>query len=136
MLLTGLMTGAVGLLGAAAGAVASVVLTDAKRLSLGERTVWAAFGAALSLQGMAPSANPLWYLIDCDTPIHMECGMYFSECAANKLQAPSYPPVEVTFEMSAVLLVQHFTQQGGSRQGSDGGEGPSTGTQLPSQTTW
>ncbi|BDA45933.1 probable E3 ubiquitin-protein ligase ATL41 at C-terminar half [Coccomyxa sp. Obi] len=48
----GLVTGAVGLLGAAAGAVASVVLTDAKRLSLGERTVWAAFGAALSLQAL------------------------------------------------------------------------------------
>lgn len=53
------MTGAVGLLGAAAGAVASIVLTDAKRLSLGERTVWAAFGAALSLQGTVPIIHPL-----------------------------------------------------------------------------
>ena len=47
----GVVTGAVGLLGAAAGAAASAFLADSKRLSLGEKTLWAAFGAALSLQG-------------------------------------------------------------------------------------
>lgn len=71
------MTGAVGLLGAAAGAVASVVLTDAKRLSFGERTVWAAFGAALSLQGTAPLCSSAAVLPICchtSTEKHMECG--------------------------------------------------------------
>jgi hypothetical protein len=57
-MLAGFVTGTVGLLGAAAGTLASAhLVSSSKRITLGERTVWAALGAAVSLQGALPSIN-------------------------------------------------------------------------------